>query len=437
MRNFVSDSTWILLATLIDKGFNLLTQSYLVWQLGLNKYGIFSSICALGQMATTPFIWRSGELSIQSLESTDTSNNVEKKRSITFLVAHDIILLGIGSLVLAPLLFFIAPLIKVPSQVWLLSFLCVVNIGHAAIRGIQTIENRYFHLSAHAILSTIIQAMCIITMAFYDGLNGAIFGLLIGNVLKTLIGWLIERHCAKTSLPRVVEILRELTLSFTSQQKNTPGWYSFARGILQQVFTNGDTLAIGFVSNSTTVGLYKIARTGASVPGFMLLPIVSVFRGRIIAAWSERNIPRLKQLLKSVFFLGLFGAFAAIFISPLVTFLISPKTYNYDIGLVSATIGSGFVLFQIMNATQTIFAILTRVDLKPILQQLLLAFLLILSIFCTANHGISQLSLGISVVFIFGAFIFAMYCYNAILLQEKPSQKQFATDLQPYPNNVK
>ncbi|PKL49704.1 MAG: hypothetical protein CVV42_05045 [Candidatus Riflebacteria bacterium HGW-Riflebacteria-2] len=423
MNRFVSDSAWIFTATFLDKICNLLIQAYLVRKLGIDSYGIYAAMCALGLLASTSLVWRSGEIAIQALESSsDGQKKEEQSQTLAFLVAYDMRLLGAGALILAPVLWLTAPLFNVDRMAWMLSGLCLVNIGHAAIRGIQTVQNRFFHMALHAIVSTITQVFLIIICASKWGAEGAVYGLLLSNFAKTIAGAIIEKFCAHTPLPSADAVIREIFSLSRAGRPIGSCSSSLLRGMLQQVIANGDTLAISIVSTSATVGLYKVARAGASVASTMISPIISVLRGRIVTAWSECNRQRLNKLMSYTLILCLAGMLVAIISSPAAAYIIAPASFGNELIVASILIGVGLVLYQGFNTIHLVFAILSRDEKTSIYLQIIMAALLLSMIFLTGHLGLKAVALATTMVYLAGTVIFARYSYASILSrkQEEP-----------------
>ena len=322
-------------------------------------------------------------------------------------------------MILAPLLWVAAPWFNVDRMVWVLSGLCLVNIGHAAIRGIQTIQNRFYHMSLHTIASTIVQTILTIWLATRWGAIGAIYGLLISNFVKTLVGAAIEKYLAHTPFPSIEDVVGEIFRPSMAGRAIGSCRSSLLRGILQQVLANGDTLAMSVVSNSTAVGLYKVARTSASVAATIISPIISVLRGRIVTAWGEFNEQRLKKLMYYTIMLCGFGMLLGLISSPTAAYVIAPQNFSNELLVASILIGVSLVLYQGFNTIHLIFAILSRDDRKSIFLQLIVAVLLLAMISLTGHLGLKPVALATTMVYLAGTIIFARYSYASILSHKK------------------
>lgn len=178
---------------------------------------------------------------------------------------------------------------KVVGQYYLLLAInCIASLGGGFAGQIYTSRKQFKELSIQQIVCAVAGAVGTVGYAYYDRtVMGAIYGMIIGSVLASLLSLAMVRKDLKRC---------RIDLSMTKSFGIYGGQFALS-SVIKQVFWKADVVLLGLFTSEKAVGIYRIAQTVANPLMRVFSPLWTVLFPTVSAESGKGNVDNVKKLL--------------------------------------------------------------------------------------------------------------------------------------------
>jgi hypothetical protein len=283
MSRFASNVVASGVSYLLAAACQLLMQVLLVRLLGLERYGAYVAAVAVVSFAELAFLSRAADLAMSSLSRDWFQGRFDQVRiAAATLERQDVrwTLMVFALLALAGLAF--SKLVRLEALILLpLALSIPAQAGYGVSKTLLIISGS-IQVQAR---SEIAFSLALLTLgaigALAFGATGVVAAVVCVNVGKTLLA----RKLARAAIPPTnASVTRELATPV--QRSTVDSVFSVARSILVGASEHTDTLLLNAFLGPQAAGVYRLAKSLATLPGRVAAPLWSALRPRIVKAWS-------------------------------------------------------------------------------------------------------------------------------------------------------
>lgn len=263
-------------------------------------------------------------------------------------------------MLLTTAVWFAGPVLLQPAYWVILALSLPFCTGYSIAKSILVASNNIRLLTSFEIYSSAVMILISVCCIYQWGIWGVVIANPAYTLLKTGSAYVvINRYSAFRFPPGLLRAVfsridTQTSRKFATQTLIRNGFYNLANQL--------DMILIGMVQTPANIAFYKVAKTLASLPSRMILPVWAALRGRIVAAFHEKNYERLATLvLKPIGWMALgslcCGALAWLLLPTVITWL---YTASYLPAFLPAlVIMVGYSLFQIAMGWFNIWVVIS------------------------------------------------------------------------------
>jgi O-antigen/teichoic acid export membrane protein len=283
MRNFARNVVTSGISGLISSACQFATQVVLIRLLGLERYGAYVASVAVVSFSELAFLNRAADLSMNSLSHAWFRGRFDEVRTTAATLERQDLrwtALIFVSLAFAALLF--SSLLRLNP--WILVPLALTIPAQAGYGVSKTL----LIISGSIQLQAQFEAGFALTLLMLGTLGAVTFGTpgLVGAVVVTNIAkTLLARKLAQAAIPLQDSMQLEDDIGL-NQRTGADSFFSVARSVLAGAAEHTDTLLLNAFLGPHATGIYRLAKSLATLPGRLATPLWSALRPHIAKAWS-------------------------------------------------------------------------------------------------------------------------------------------------------
>lgn len=262
-----------------------------------SDYGVFAFTFSVFNIFDLLVSGYSSDISLQIIGKNSVSTKIhDQTDTLSFLFARDIKAYSIGFFIALFIGFFISFTDNFSFHYYLiLLFGLIFNIGYSSIKNILISYNLTELQTKYELICVFISLVLSISFTILGGITGYAISLSAYILLKLIVGYYI----IDTKGLKINNILKRL-FSGKSAQIMEPNmvYFSILRNGLANLNNQLDILLLGILPfSSTVIAYYKVAKTLSGLPAKIVYPVWSALRGRMVEAYYNQNVIRLKSLI--------------------------------------------------------------------------------------------------------------------------------------------
>lgn len=425
-QNLIKNATTLLSGNMIAAVLGLLILAFVSRILGPSEFGNLVLITTFVSMVGTFVTFQSWQTVINyGANAIEKKDSTRFKQIIKFCTIIDFLTAIVGMIVAISLILFFGNLFSINAEILNLTILFSVTLlfnVSGTPTGILRLFGEFRLTAIQNIVSMLIKLIGILFVFFIAGANFFLIIIvwmvssIIGNLILLFIGWNeLKKH-------GYMAIFSE-SLSHINLQN--PGIWSFivSTNLTSSVRLGSkemDILIIGGVLGSEAVGVYKIAKQLAGIPGMISDPLYYAIYPDLAKLWARRDFSTFKQLMfRSAIFAGC-GGIAFLFLYYLFGEIIIqllfgsayldafPVSCLYMIGIIIAIFG--FPLQPAMLAMGKPKLSLITLLISTILYLLFLSILI---------YPYGLIGVGLSIIFFYSIWSIIMMLLEIRIIKRK------------------
>ena len=272
--------------------------------LGPTEYGVAGLILSYPSLFINVLSVRSSEVTLTYLGTYSSEADDEKAVSLIklgylldMLVAVCTILLVGASAGWAG-----RNVVKAEGTTWLIVLVALSLLPASVVntsRAVLCFLERFRTIAAIQFLVTLVRSIAIIVFVLLgNGVMGVILGHILGTLTQVVLYSVFGLRWIRTHWKGSVLRVRIDSLRDDAGSLRQFILFNSASTVVTSLVKQMDIPLLGFFRNPTEVGYYRLARSIASMVGYLVDPLVSVAFPRISKLFSEKGIGGLKQLIR-------------------------------------------------------------------------------------------------------------------------------------------
>lgn len=269
----------------------LLVQILLVRTVAIDAYGQYAFLQGMIALIESIVITRAGEVAIYSLGKDWGVNFAKAKITSFFLFRQEFLWNFIAYFFVVLIAFVIPKSTNINSLMLLLIGLSIpLQSGYGVTKSIFIVSGKIREQAKFEIASSITYLIVSTIAIIQYGLYGFIVGALAAAAVKSQVSLLISRKFWPKNLDLKNQLIQKPQLTVVS-------FHSILRNIFLNISNQVDILVLGIFGTTSSVALYRIAKTLASIPTRLAAPVWSALRPRLLEALRYRNLSRIRYLV--------------------------------------------------------------------------------------------------------------------------------------------
>lgn len=263
-------------------------------------------------------------------------------------------------MLLTAVVWFAGPRVLQPVYWIILALSLPFCTGYSIAKSILVASNNIRLLTTFEIYSSVVMILLSVCCIYEWGIWGVVIANPAYTLLKTASAYVvINRYTAYRFQPG---LLRAVWSRIDTQTSRRFATHTVLRNGFYNLANQLDILLIGLVQTPANIAFYKVAKTLASMPSRMILPVWAALRGRIVEAFHKKDHKRLASLvLKPIGWMALGSLLCAglawLLLPAVITWL---YTADYMPAFLPAiVIMVGYSLFQIAMGWFNIWVVIS------------------------------------------------------------------------------
>ncbi len=372
-----------------------------------SDYGVFAFTFSVFNIFDLLVSGYSSDISLQIIGKNSISTKIhEQTDALSFLFSRDIKAYSIGFLIALFFGFLVSFSDNFSFHYYLILLIGLIfNIGYSSIKSILISYNLIELQTKYELICVFISLFLSISFTILGGITGYVISLSVYILLKLIVGYFI----IDIKGFKIIHILKRL-FSGKSAQVMEPNmvYFSIIRNSLANLNNQLDILLLGILPfSSTIIAQYKVAKTLSGLPAKIVYPVWSALRGRMVEAYYNQNLIRLKSLIfrPTLVFLFIFlGAFIfSYFTAEQIVILLFGKEFSFAAQIFIILL-FGSLILQLTNNWFNFWVIIANKNQYYITSLLLQVVFLVLSTFFI-DASIIKFSIYVAISMILGAVL--------------------------------
>lgn len=255
--------------------------------LGVNDYGTVTAAMSLILLIQNVIGLRTGELILNFYNKTDILKVMIFKKVVKIEFNFTLITL----LLCFISYFFLIKTFNVNGEVFLLSCLIIPSlIGFQIMESVYTCEDEIYELTKIKMITQAFFLCFVVINTLEFGLYGYLISLSISNISRTyfLFTKAKEKFSWNLSLNNTQDVTLNGIKSFTI--------YSYLSSTFKSGVSNVDVLLLSKYAGSDSVGIYKIAKNLAAIPGSLMSSMWATIFGQIVNLAKQSKYDAINKL---------------------------------------------------------------------------------------------------------------------------------------------
>ena len=372
-----------------------------------SDYGVFAFTFSVFNIFDLLVSGYSSDISLQIIGKNSISTKIhEQTDALSFLFTRDIKAYSIGFFIALFFGFFVSFSDNFSFHYYLiLLFGLIFNIGYSSIKSILISYNLIELQTKYELICVFISLVLSISFTILGGITGYAISLSAYILLKLIVGYYI----IGTKGLKISHILKRLFNGKAAQiMEPNMVYFSILRNGLANLNNQLDILLLGVLPfSSTVIAQYKVAKTLSGLPAKIVYPVWSALRGRMVEAYYNQNLIRLKSLIlrPTLVFLFIFlGAFIfSYFTAEQIVILLFGKEFSFAAQIFIILL-FGSLILQLTNNWFNFWVIIANKNQYYITSLLLQVVFLVLSTFLI-DTSIIKFSIYVAISMILGAVL--------------------------------
>jgi O-antigen/teichoic acid export membrane protein len=313
MRRLAADTAFSGSSYVVAAAAQLTLQVFAARTTEVAHFGRYAAAFAFVSAIQVIFLGRSSELALQFLGRAWVEKNLREARLIwRRLRRQDRFFNSILYLIIALLALALPRRLGLePAYVVALALLIPGDSGFGPAKALFISTGRIRQQALFEVCYSLGQLIAGVAGVAMFGIPGLIGALVVSSWVKTAVAMHIAQRWLGTA---------DVDETFEDDSYNRAEWRSFiAHSVLRNAFASGasqgDILIVNALQGPTSVALYKVAKTLASLPVQAAGPLWAALRPRILHAWHSRDRGRVLRLIAlpaTFLFLGMVIGFVPV-----------------------------------------------------------------------------------------------------------------------------
>jgi|GEM_PF-4157897 len=295
MRPFFSDVSYSAISQIFSALTILSIQIFTALCVSIEEYGKYAAVQAMVTIVEALFIARGGEIALQYIgkywnRHPEMANHykirlnlLETRLNLSIYILFLVLGYLFSSLLIFPLEWLMILALTIPLQ-----------ITYGVSKSVFIADHQLRLLAYVEISYSILLLLLALPLTRSFGIPGLLYSFVLVTGFKTILSHLVAKTFWSTQVcaPGEQKAEEGPFLSFLGSNS-----HSIIRNALINGATQGDLLIISMLQGSHAAGIYKVAKTIASIPAKGVAPAWAALRPRILRGFRERDFSRIRNYL--------------------------------------------------------------------------------------------------------------------------------------------